>query len=74
MFLAFEADILRSGVRRLEKLANILPNNNHLLSTPAPTGLSICDIKLYIYLYLVNKYCYQPNVFYSVFQQSLKSW
>ena len=38
MFLAFKADILRSGVRRLEKLANILPNNNHLLSTPAPTG------------------------------------
>ena len=44
MFLAFEADILRSGVRRLEKLANILPNNNHLLSTPAPTGSSIFEM------------------------------
>ena len=47
MFLAFKADILRSGVRRLEKLANILPNN-HLVSTPASTGLML----------LKGNYCY----------------
>ena len=51
MFLAFEADILRSGVRRLEKLANILPNNNHLLSTPAPRGSSIFDM---FFLHFLN--------------------
>ena len=50
MFLAFKADILRSGVRRLEKLANILPNN-HLVSTPASTGLVLLKLS---YCYFVD--------------------
>ena len=58
MFLAFKADILRSGVRRLEKLANILPNN-HLVSTPASTGLVLLKLS---YCYFVDLLLIQNTV------------